>query len=130
MTVAAKNPLELYDGDGVTTAFAARWRYLSTATLLVEKISPAGDATVLQLGLDYSATAGETDAGGTVSLFEAPAVGDRLRIRRVTPQAQQTDYPATGSFPSESHERALDRLTMIAQRFGDADHHLERYAGL
>lgn len=115
MTVAAEIPLALYDGDGVTVAFPAPWRYLDVAHLLVERVAADGAETLLALGVDYAATAGPTDAGGTVTTTVAPAVGQKLRIRRVTPEGQPTQYPTTGSFPAASHELALDRLTLIGQ---------------
>lgn len=122
MTVAAEIPLALYDGDGVTVAFPAPWRYLTTANLLVELIASDGTVTARSLGTHYAATAGATDAGGTVTMVTAPAVGQTLRIRRVTPLAQQTAYPTSGNFPARSHELALDRLTLIAQeQAGDID---------
>lgn len=115
MTVAAKNPIEVYDGDGVTTAFAARWRYLDGASLKVELISGDGVATLQTLGVHFTATAGATDAGGTVTMVTAPATGQRLRIKRVTPRAQPTQYPTSGAFPASSHELALDRTMMAVQ---------------
>jgi hypothetical protein len=36
-------------------------------------------------------------------------------ISRVTPASQLVDYQAYGSFPAETHEFALDKLTMIIQ---------------
>lgn len=122
MTVAAEIPLALYDGNGVTVAFPAPWRYPTTEHLLVELIASDGTATPRTLGTHYTATAGATDAGGTVTMVTAPAVGQKLRVRRVTPLAQQTAYPTSGNFPAKSHELALDRLTMIAQeQAGDID---------
>lgn len=118
MTVAAKNPIEVYSGDGVTTAFAARWRYIDTASLKVELISSSGAVTAQTLGVHYTATAGTTDAGGTVTMVTPPAVGQRLRIKRVTPRSQPTQYPTSGAFPASSHELALDRTTMTVQELG------------
>lgn len=115
MTVAAEIPLALYDGDGVTVAFPAPWRYIDTAHLKVEVISAAGVATVKVLGTHYTATAGATDAGGTVTMVTPPASGETLRIRRVTPRAQTAAYPTTGAFPARSHELALDRQMLALQ---------------
>lgn len=115
MTVAAEVPLTLYDGDGVTVAFPAPWRYLDVAHLLVEVIDADGVATARTLGTHYAATPGSTDAGGTVTMVTAPAIGEALRIRRATPKAQPTAYPTTGAFPAQSHELALDRLMLVAQ---------------
>lgn len=115
MTVAAEIPLALYDGDGVTVAFPAPWRYLDVAHLKVEVISAAGVATVKVLGTHYTATAGLTDSGGTVTMLAAPASGETVRVRRVTPLAQTAAYPTSGNFPARSHELALDRQAMAHQ---------------
>jgi hypothetical protein len=37
-------------------------------------------------------------------------------IQRSVPATQETDYLANDPFPAESHERALDKLTMLAQQ--------------
>ena len=55
-------------------------------------------------------------------MLVAPASGTRLVIYRNTPITQETDYISGDPFPAETHEQALDRLTMIAQEIGsDAD---------
>jgi hypothetical protein len=36
-------------------------------------------------------------------------------LRRLTTQTQETDYVANDPFPADSHEEALDRVTMVAQ---------------
>lgn len=114
MTVAAA-PLTwpTYTENGVTLAFAAPFRFLAAADLIVERIVN-GVVTVLTLGTNYSVTGGATDAGGTVTLVTTVS-GAKLRIRRKTPRSQQTDYVTSDTFPAETHELALDRLTMIAQ---------------
>ena len=48
-------------------------------------------------------------------MLAAPATGTRLVIYRDTEVVQETDYTSGDAFPAESHERALDRLTMILQ---------------
>lgn len=115
MTVAATYTPLSYNGNGVTVTFAASWRYLATAHLVVKRIAATGVVTVLVLGVDYSATAGPTDAGGSVTLFTPAATGARTTIARATPRAQGTDYTTGDTFPAETHELALDRLTLIAQ---------------
>jgi hypothetical protein len=55
-------------------------------------------------------------------MLVAPASGTRLVIYRDTDIVQETDYISGDPFPAETHERALDRLTMILQEIGsDAD---------
>lgn len=44
-----------------------------------------------------------------------PPQGSTITISRVTSVTQNMDYTAYGPFPAESHEAALDKLTMIAQ---------------
>lgn len=112
MTVAALSPSIDYLEDGVTLAFAAPFRF-DAGALRVSRLV-AGVETVLVPGAAYSVTGGENDSGGTVTLV-ATVAGARLLIRRLTPRSQLMDYTPTDRFPAESHERALDRLAMIAQ---------------
>ncbi len=113
MTVAALTPSVSYTENGVTLAFAAPFRYLAADQLSVRRVV-AGVETVLAFGAAWSATAGLTDAGGTVTLV-ASVAGATLKIRRVTPRLQQTDYVTGDSFPAETHELALDRAMLVDQ---------------
>lgn len=114
MTVAALSPSASYLENGVTLAFAAPFRFLNPTHLEVKRIAADGTVTVLTYGVDYTVTGGSTDAGGTVTLI-ASTSGATLKIRRVTPRAQQTDYVTNDTFPAESHEAALDRQMLIDQ---------------
>lgn len=114
MTVAALSPSAGYLENGVTLAFAAPFRFLDPTHLEVKRIAVDGTVTVLAYGVDYTVTGGSTDAGGTVTLI-ASTSGATLKIRRVTPRAQQTDYVTNDTFPAESHEAALDRQMLIDQ---------------
>jgi hypothetical protein len=49
-------------------------------------------------------------------MLVAPPVGTTLVIERRVPATQETDYLANDPFPAESHERALDKLTMLVQQ--------------
>jgi hypothetical protein len=46
----------------------------------------------------------------------APATGETLTVKRDVPITQGTDYVENDSFPAESHEQALDKITMIVQQ--------------
>ncbi|WP_054650171.1 hypothetical protein [Salidesulfovibrio brasiliensis] len=48
-----------------------------------------------------------------------PAEGEALVIRRNPAIVQEVDYMENGPFPAETHERALDRLTMICQSLSE-----------
>jgi hypothetical protein len=49
-------------------------------------------------------------------MVAAPPTGTQLIIVRNVPATQETDYLANDPFPAESHERALDKLTMLVQQ--------------
>jgi hypothetical protein len=59
-------------------------------------------------------------------MVAAPPTGTQLIIVRNVPATQETDYLANDPFPAESHERALDKLTMLVQQVElDADRALK-----
>lgn len=53
--------------------------------------------------------------GGYITFEIPPANGVQVYTYRQTPVIQDTDYPVYGQFPSASHERALDTLTLALQ---------------
>lgn len=111
MTVSTTTSRVEYAGNGSTTAFAVNFYFLANADLKVYK------AGVLQtITTHYSVSGAGNPAGGTVTFVSAPAAGQAVVILRDPALTQTTDYVANDPFPAESHERALDRLTMIAQR--------------
>lgn len=120
MTVAAKPSVNWYLGDGVTTSFAAQFRYGSSASIEVKIFAANGTETIVPPGSGFSATAGDTDAGGTVTLTTAPAAGTKLRIRRVTPKAQASTWTTQDRFPAKETENAHDNGMLISQELGDA----------
>lgn len=113
MTVAADLPIVNYVEDGITLDFAVPWRFLAEADLVVQRVAD-GVVAPLALGADWSATGGSTDAGGTVTLVTGLA-GAVLTIARATTRSQQADYIYADRFPSETHERSLDKQMMVAQ---------------
>lgn len=114
MTAAALPPSVQYTENGVTTVFAVGFRF-KPVNLKAKRISAAGVVTNLVYGTDYSASGGETDAGGSLTVIVPGVAGTRLKIRRVTPRAQTMDYTTGDTFPAESHEGALDTAMLIDQ---------------
>ena len=122
MTISTTTARTTYNGNGVTTVFPIPFRFLANGDIVVVEVSSAGVETTKALTTNYTLTGAGDDAGGTVTMLVAPAVGTRLIIYRDTDIVQETDYISGDPFPAETHERALDRLTMIAQEIGsDAD---------
>jgi hypothetical protein len=115
MTAAALTPSVEYIENGVTLAYAVSFRFKAPTHIKAQRIAADGTLTELAYGSDYSVTGGETDSGGTLSVVAAGAAGTRLRIRRVTPRAQDMDYTTADTFPAESHEGAVDKAMLIDQ---------------
>jgi len=110
-TTARSGP---YAGSGTTGPFTVGFRFLENSHIKVVK-NVAGVEEELELDVDYTVT-GAGASSGSVTLGTALATGQTLTIVRNVPTTQETDYVAGDSFPAESHERALDQLTMIAQQ--------------
>jgi len=122
MTISTTTARIPYNGNGITTVFSFPYRFLANGDLVVVEVSAAGVETVKTLTTHYTLTGAGDDAGGSVTMLVAPASGTRLIIYRDTDIVQETDYISGDPFPAETHERAIDRLTMIAQEIGsDAD---------
>jgi len=115
MTISTTTSRISYNGNGVTTEFSFPYRFLTNGDLVVLSVSSTGVETTKTLTTDYTLTGAGDDAGGSVTMLVAPASGTRLVIYRDTEVVQETDYTSGDAFPAESHERALDRLTMILQ---------------
>lgn len=115
MTVAAQTPTISYTENGLTTAFAVPFRYNQTTDLVVTRRAADGTETELVHGTDFTASSGNTDAGGTVTTTAPAASGTKLIITRETARQQTADYITSGAFSAESHERALDQAMMVAQ---------------
>jgi len=120
MTISTTESRISYNGNGVTTVFSFPYRFLANGDLVVVEVSSTGVETVKTLTTHYTLTGAGDDAGGSVTMLVAPASGVRLVIYRSTAITQETDYISGDPFPAETHERALDRLTMIAQEISPA----------
>lgn len=104
-----------YAGAGSPGPFTVGFRFIDQAHLRVIKTSTTGVNSDLTLTTDYS-VAGVGDPTGSVTLVVALAVGEKLTIVRDVPVTQEADYVQNDAFPAQSHEDALDKLTMIAQQ--------------
>lgn len=119
MTVSTTESRIGYNGNGATTAFAFPYRFLVNADLVVTLVRADTTQVVQTLNTDYTVTGAGDDAGGTVTMVVPPATGQQLVIVRDVPLTQETDYISGDPFPAESHETALDKLTMISQRLNN-----------
>ncbi len=121
MTVSSQTARADYNGNGITDDFAVPFRFLENGQLRVLRtVVATGISTTLTLdagGPDgYTVSGAGVPSGGMVSTNSAPAIGTTLSILRNVPVTQEIDYLANDPFPAETHERGLDKLTMIVQQ--------------
>ena len=122
MTVSTTTNRASYSGNGSTTAFAYGFKIFADADLTVIIRSSTGVETTKTLTTHYTVSGAGTDSGGNVTFTtgNVPASGETVVILRKLTLTQATDYVANDPFPAESHEDALDRLTMITQQLDEA----------
>ncbi len=103
-----------------TGPFDIPFYFIENGHIVAELYTQNGDdfnKTTLTVDVDhYLNGAGDKD-GGQLTLLSAHS-GATLLIYRDPDATQLTSYQATGKFPATSHERALDKLTMLIQKFG------------
>ena len=122
MTVSSLNTKNSYNGDGSATSFAYQFPIHSTAELTVIERSANGTETIKSLGSHYSITDNGA-AGGNVVFGSAPASGVTVVLLRNTNLTQEVDYIENDAFPAETHEAAIDKLTLQIQ---EAQEELDR----
>lgn len=119
MSITAATPRVKYACNGSNVNFSFSFPILEVGDLQVIKRTVAdGTEEVLDYTTDYTIYALNNDfsAGGIVTTVGAAFSSDyELCMLRVTGATQETDYTDGSSFPAESHEDALDKLTMMVQ---------------
>lgn len=110
MTVQVQTPGVAYVGNGVSTVFAYPFRVLDGADLTVKV-----NNVTLVYNTDYTVDGVNNNNGGNVTFVVPPPNLESIDIRRIMELIQPTDYRPYDPFPAETHERALDRLTMLLQ---------------
>lgn len=117
MTVSSETARMEHAGNDVTTEFTISFYFLADADIsAVLSVDATGVESALVLTTDYTLAGAANPAGGTLTMLTAPATGETLTIIRDVAATQGTDYVENTSFPAESHETALDRLTMLIQK--------------
>ena len=112
MTIQSGNSAISYTGNAVTTTFAYNFRILANTDVQVFV-----NSTLKTLTTDYSVTGVGADAGGNIVFVTAPANLTTIYISRSgIALTQLTDYVENDPFPAETHETALDKLTMLLQQ--------------
>lgn len=118
MTVPSTTSRDQQAGNGVTTVFTVPFRILDQTHIRV-LLTVAGVTTTQVLTTNYTVS-GVGGASTTVTFLVAPPSGSLITFLRNVPFTQETDYVPNDPFPAESHERALDKLTMQVQQLNEA----------
>ena len=116
MTVEADDSSAQYSTNGTTGPFAVPFYFLAASHLMVVYTAADGTSTTLTLTTDYSVSGAGDPAGGSITTVTAYPAGGTIAIVRDVPLTQLTEYVAGDAFPADAHERALDKLTMLAQQ--------------
>ena len=114
MTVSSVNTKNSYSANGSLTSFTYTFPINSSAELKVIERSTNGTETIKTLNSHYSITDNGSQ-GGQVNFNSAPANGVTVVLLRDTTLTQETDYIANDPFGAETHEAALDKLTLQQQ---------------
>lgn len=115
MTIPEQTPVDNYVGDGVQDTFAFNFRILQNSDVVVT----VND--ILQVESSDYDLANVTELGGDV-VFQGgsiPADSSAIKLQRETDQTQEVDYNPFDPFPAETHEFALDKLTMLVQELAE-----------
>jgi hypothetical protein len=106
-------PTVQYIAPGGAADYPVTYPFFDATDLVVIATDLAGVDTTLVLGTNYTVTGGGGDVGTVTATVTA---GYRVTIDRQVPYTQPADYTPNDKFPAETHERALDRATMLAQQ--------------
>ena len=108
MTISTTTNRDAFTGDGSQTSYPLTYPVTDASYVDVS----VDDATVSTS--DYSVTLVGSTA--TVVFNTAPASAAKIVVRRIVPKTQTVDYVPYDTFPAETHEAALDKLTQIDQQ--------------
>ncbi|GHV57096.1 hypothetical protein FACS189460_3050 [Deltaproteobacteria bacterium] len=119
MTVSSPVAKAVHLTSPGVTEYVFPFKVFKPEELTVDVVTSSAEVIPLALGLDYELDGMGLDPGGAVhltpsGLSKAGTSRSLVCLRRMD-FVQETDYRPQDVFPAETHERALDILTMICQ---------------
>ncbi|PRE78299.1 glycosyl hydrolase family 28-related protein [Burkholderia gladioli] len=118
MTVASDVQDVTYATDGSTVGFPIPFYFLVNSHIAAELVAADDSITPLVYGSDFTLSGAGDPDGGEFTALTPFASGYDLHIYRDVPVTQETQYQQNDAFPAKTTEKALDKLTMIAQQHG------------
>ena len=119
MTVETQLDRVDYDGNGTSADFSFPYKFFANSDMYVYIRRADDTEDALIFGTDFTLTGVGLEEGGTITLTVPPTSNEKVVIYRDPPKTQLTDYIEGDRFPAESHERALDKVTMLIQRLSN-----------
>ena len=121
MTVSSTVTKRQLAGDGNTKTFPINniKIFVKTDVEVFADVIGNGLEVLLVLDSDYQINNidSENESFNVVFITTlAPQSNTNVTVDRVIPQTQSTDYVENDNFPAETHERGLDRVTLLAQQ--------------
>ncbi len=117
MTITTTTARKEYTGDGSNQTFAYDFKIIQDSDLKVYVVTTATGASALKtITTHYTVTGAGSASGGNVVMGSAPTSSETLVITREVPFTQAVDYIENDAFPADTHESALDKLTMLTQQ--------------
>jgi hypothetical protein len=114
MSVSTTISQVTYAGNASTSAAYPVSFPFFDATDLSVVVNTGGVPATLVNGTGYTVTGGSGSTGNIVTTSAIPATSTVI-ITRSTSKTQLTSYTTGDRFPATTHERALDKLTMLVQ---------------
>lgn len=108
-----------YAGNGVSVTFAFPYLFYSNSHLIVT-VTISGVDYVQVLDTNYTVVGVGSPSGGAITFLIAPASGATITIERIVPVKQEQDLINNDKFDSESLEKNLDKIVMMAQQLNSA----------
>lgn len=121
MTISLVQSVTQYSGTSANTELDTVFKFFANADVVViQRVIATGVDTTMVLGVNYNMTGGSAlGAVGTVTPIDGATdfVTGTMKwtLQRLVPLTQSLDYVDNDSFPAESHEAGLDRLTIQNQ---------------
>ena len=121
MTIPSVAATLRYNGDGADIEFPYTWKILDDDDIKVYlRVTATGVETLQTKDTHYTVDGVGEDGGGNVTFITTPTdytpgATEEVILKRRPSIIQQTDYKEGDEFSPESHEDALDLLTMISQ---------------
>ncbi|WP_261532604.1 hypothetical protein [Burkholderia multivorans] len=127
MTVTSAQQDVSYATNSAAQAYAIPFYFLRETDIIADLLSSNGGIRPLEYGTDFTILGAGSQSGGALVPVTPWGAGFTLHIYRQVAVTQETEFQQNDPFPAKSVEKALDKLTMIAQQNASAVENSIRY---